>query len=368
MHCLFVIAAVLAGGCGNRRDANDKPADEPTTEEPVEIQLVDQPTIKNGVRSAFLIEGADAAALERAVRTIRIRLQLAKIPSHVSVKGQELVVDMGTSDPETTSRAHDLIWRGGRFEVRFAEAGAAYMKALAEHAATDSVAKEAGITSSPDGWKVKGAQITDWYLRARDRAKSVTGEEARALGCATGLPPDARIRCNVTGGAAIEGYVAQLAARDARFAVPADRVLVYQHVTRSDDIPHWRTFFAERKLEVTNDELRRATVVHDRDSEAPLLEIQLHRATAGSLSAASAKHVGQKLIIAVDRQVWAAPIYAGWKAADPLWITIRNQDPDRQDAEARALAIVLQSGALLGPGRLQYQAELVDGIPRSEPP
>lgn len=362
MRSILMMAALLAVGCSGRRVAKDEPA-----EKPPEIELVDQPVIENGVRSVFRFDGADAAALERAVRTIRIRFQLAKIVSNVSLSNQDVIVDLAPADPEALEHARDLVRRTGRFEVRFAETGAAYLKALAAHVETDPDARGA-ITSSLDTWKVGGKQITDWYLQAADGTKEVLAEDAKGLGCAPGISSNAHVTCRVTGQGTIEAYVAALAERDRRFVVPDDRVLVYEHVDSPGSSPYWRTSFGERHAEVTNDAIKRATVVDDPQGDRPLVKIELDRAAAASLTAATAKRVGHKRMIAVDHQVWSAPIYLAEKESNPLWITIRNRDASREAAEAHVLAIMLTSGPLPGSAREQYRVELIDGVARAEKP
>jgi preprotein translocase subunit SecD len=338
LGALFVIVVALAASCGRRHDTGA-------------IELAEQPIVENGVRSTYSIDlaaiepSARGAARERAVRAIRIRLQLAKIPAHVSVRGEQLVIDLQVSDPETLERASELIARTGRFELQFAEPGSAYMTALAEFVRSDPEAASFGVETFPDKWITEdGVAFKDVALRARGDAAC----------------------------AAIERYVDGLASRAPRLAVPDDRVIACEpHLPVRGVVPppppSARSYLLVKRREIPAATIERTTVEVDEDSSQWIVRIELDRAGADELAKATETHVGRKLAFVVDGRVNMAPIIASRVAGGRVSLLCGPKDDERAEAEARLLAIVLRSGPLPGPVRLETRARLVGGVAQYDP-
>ncbi len=334
--------------------------------------LADQPVIADGIRSIYSIDlgafepGARAPALDRAARTIRIRLQLAGIPAHVAVDHDQLVVDLPGLAPEVIARAGDLLRPIGAVDLQFVEPGSAFMKALAEQVKADPVADGARITSRLDEWATPaGKHLTSWTLEAFDRVQDFTLDEARARGCYRGSAAGANVSCPVSGCSAIRTYVEALAARDPRFAVPDGRLLACEPHQRTSDRPQdpSRGYLVERDADHIGASIKRATARRDPYTERPEVQVELGKTGAQALAAATQRHTGDKLAISLDGRVMCAPIIA-----EPLTTgRVSISFADRADDDARDLAIVLTSGALPGPMLLEVRARLVGGVPQGEP-
>jgi preprotein translocase subunit SecD len=359
---LVVVGACLAISCGHR---GSKSESEP------EVVLGEQPIVKDGVRDTYAIElgalapEAKQAALEQAVRVIRMRLQRAQISGHVAIDNDHLVVDLaGTS--ETTWRASDLIAPTGRVVLQVAEQAPPFMTALAAHVTTDVEAASDGITAVEDHWRApEGTQVTEWSLQAADRRQTVTVEHAKALGCLH-VPAGDSVICQVTGCAAIQAYVAALGARDARFAVPADRAIVCDRLHQVPGEPlTWRTLLVERTPAI-DAVIRRATISQNPD-RTPRIWLQLDPASTKALVAATKPRVGARLVIAIDGVVMGAPIIDGKFDDGRVWFTVADGRSEEENADrARDLAIVLASGPLPGHLVLETRGRLVDGAPHYE--
>jgi hypothetical protein len=366
---LHLAALALVASCSGRSATKDEEPDEP-----VEIKLAEQPIITDGIRDHFLFDLAayppseHAAALARAVRTIRIRFQRAGIVGHVSIHPSHanvLVVDQAPTDAVPATLGRDLVLRTGRLELQVAESGSGYMAALAEHVKADSAAVRLGITSTRETWRTSGGkQSADWVLHAADREEEVFDDGAPGKHCRpVGV---ARMRCQVTGRAVIEAYVAGLAKRDPRFAMPDDRMLVYERLWPLDQPSFWRTHLVSREVELTGEAIKRAGVKRGPHDEHGYVEIELDRAGARALATTTTRRSGDKLAIVIDGRVESAPIIDGPLLDGRLAIYIRVEDPRRQDDEERDLAIALESGALPGPARYQVALVLEGGRSKYE--
>jgi preprotein translocase subunit SecD len=298
--------------------------------------LADQPVVKNGVRSVFSIDLEDLApadrkpALDRAVRAIRGRLQLADIKGHVSIDGDNLVIDLATTDPEVAAHALDLIRRRGHLELHFVEPGSAFMQALADHVRSDPAAAGAQIVVGLDRWVTPdGTHVTDRFLEAPDRKRDALG-----------------------------AYVSKL---DAHLAVPDDRRLGYEQLRSGS----WRTYLLERRVVLTGRSIARATATHDRDLDLWNVDVALDRAGTATFASETTSHVGHKLALELDGVVVAAPLLESAITKGRVLLPLASDDP-KSETEARDVAIVLTAGELPGPVVELAITRLVDGVPRDD--
>jgi hypothetical protein len=355
----FLIVAGVAFGCRGSKT-------EPTAEPP------EQPIVKNGVRDTWAIDvgaltpDARPAALQLAVRTIRLRLAHANIPAHVALDKDMIVVDIAGKDLEVVSRAGDLIARPGRVELLVAEPESTFMTELAAYVGPDSTAEAERIAIKTEGWAAPdGKRVTDTFLESEDREQQVTVEKAKELGCLRGPGRDGEtVRCRVTGCGAIQSYVAALGARDQRFVLPNHHTLMCERHRRLDAARPvtWRSYYVIREPLVPA-RIRAAAVGHTPDGR-PAIELQL--ADPDALAAATKHHIGKRLVIALDTRVAAAPIIDG-AIERPALVVEEARTPEQTADAARDLAIVLGSGALPGHVTLETRAQLVDGVPQAPP-
>ena len=367
MRSIALCAAVAILGCGGGGGSAPEP-----------IALEEQPTITDGIRETFslaldaLAASDRPAALTRAVRTLRLRLQLAHVRAHVSVDDQQqLVVDLAPLDPDAVSRATDLVMRRGQLEFRPVLDGTPLMEKISNYARHDRMASEAEIVGDRDRWTV--AEDTDphldWMLRAPDRDQVVSVAEAKVMGCMHAGPrPDGTVLCKVTGRRAIETYLAAQAQVDRELAIPADRQLVFERYPAGpearDQRVFWRSYLVERRpAALTGAAVARATVKPPNPDlpDTTTIWIELDAGGRDAFAALTTQHVGGKIATILDGTVASAPIINGPIRGGALALTVR--DP----VDARELAIVLSSGALPGPMLLEYRGKLVGGVPQAEP-
>lgn len=332
----------------------------------IEVQLAPQPVIKNGVRRIYSIDlsalpvGDRAAAFAHAVRTIRARLQLAGIASHVAVDGEKIVVDLMPASPEVMVHATDLVVPTGHLEFRYVDTDSPFMTALAHEASSGMLAQEDQITAESDHWATdKADPITEWYLLARDRDRGVNALDAAAW-CPRLKPTgDQVLVCGVSGRTAIEVYLGEIAKRNPTLVVPADRELLFQDLraTRA-----WRTYLLERAPAVTGERVTSAKLETDPDTNQSSVVFQLDRSGATTLAEVSVHHAYRKLAVLVDGRVWAASIYAGPIRDGRISVSSRDDEPAFVNPEPPDLVILVASGELPGSLTYEVQARLVDGV------
>lgn len=329
----------------------------------------DLPRPQTGVKITYSLdlEAADSKpdAIRTSVAILRKRLYGHGLRSlHVEARGDRLVVELPGLDAETMSQVRDLISRPARFAVHAVEHDAPFMQALAAHVPGDPAAIEAGI----DVERILDGKRRDTYLRARDRVDLVSIESAGRFGCFHhddgDVPAGGRIRCPLSGRMVIEQYVRDLAAQDARFALPRDRQIAYEHVADSPRAPgltpapaHWRTYYVERTAGLTGASIARARAV--RGADVPQIAIELDREGGRSFGELTARGVGKKLAIVVDDRVTSAPVIMEPIRGGRMTITVVGRhDRTLAERDARDLALALETGALPAPLREETVEEL----------
>jgi preprotein translocase subunit SecD len=301
MRALAVVA--LVAGCGSAEPAK-----------PVKID--------KGVHIRYSLDldaVADrATAMTDAARVVQHRLDRAKVIGNAFARGELLVVELAAASAEELERAQDLIGRTGKFEVRVIDSDAAITQTLYLYAKQDRYSRI-------------GVDMAQWQAPNGTRGQEyfLVGPERRDL----------------------EIYIGGLRHQDPALAVPADRMLGYERIERDDRTRYWRTYLLERTVRLANRDIKHARPLVEPSTKRPSVMIELTDEPARAFGVLTRGIVGKKIAILIDDRVVNAPIIAG--PIDRGKLSIVADD-------ANDLAIVLASGALPAPVRMEVKLE-IDG-------
>jgi preprotein translocase subunit SecD len=271
------------------------------------------------------------AAVGEAVAVIRKRIESGALAATVTANGTSLVVDIAGTNEEETARTRDVIARVGRLEINAVDNSSEYMKSVFQQVELDKAAAEprVEITADTDQWRgAKGVLESELYLVAHDREK-------------------------------LRRYLAELAQRDPRFRVPADRMLADAPFESTPGRSSWRTHYLVREG-VSRPTIRSATSQRDGLTRNVQVVIELDKAGAKALEELSANSVGKKIAIVLDGRIASTPIVAAPLAGGRITIALGGP-ADRQQREADELVAVLRAGPLPAPIREETVSELRGG-------
>ena len=302
------------------------------------------------------------AALGNAAKTIRRRLDFLKVSSaRVDKKGDQIVVSFTTTSDEQGAAIRKVIARTGNLELKVVDNGAEYMRRLFAHVGADGPnhdptepgARRAEIRAEVDQWHTDdGAMHFDHYLVAHDRTEQVSREEARRLGCGPATVDDT-VTCTVSGRAAIDRYLQELARIDPTFLVPDDREIGYELVlpdsSAKDQRPAWRTYFLERTARMTGAAISNVSGTLDPYTNRPIVLLDFNRAGARTFERLTSEIVGKKLATILDGTIKSAPIILGTIRGGRASITMGGSDVARQVAERDELVTIFKAGSLPAP-------------------
>jgi len=261
----------------------------------------------NAVRIVYAVDTTDEAAVDQAVRVIRTRLDdLGLRGATVQRRGLDIVVEL----PEADGPARDVLPRTAKLEFTMVDEDAEYMRRLFKWVRDDPEAARLGVEADIDGWRVDPTNYNDYFL-VGDRV-------------------------------AIEQYLQALVARDPSYAVPADRRLGYEMFTAAK----WRTYLLEQTAPITGEQIERARVTRNAQTDRPEVLIELDRDGAQRFADMTGANVGHKLAILLDGRVTSAPVIQSRIAGGKSTITMGGGTADEQQREAEALVAVLSSGSL----------------------
>jgi preprotein translocase subunit SecD len=289
----------------------------------------------------------EQAALDRAVATVRARLEAMKVKPSVVARDLQIVVEL----PATEDRAialRSVISRAGRLEFKVVDDGSHYMERLFAHV---QEAKDPTVAAEVDRWHSGGRSLSDYYLIAHDTEETVTEEEATRLGCSMPRTADrGGVLCKLSGRVVLERYLAKLAETDPRFRVPADRQIGFEQlaedITAKDRRPAWRTYYLERTPRLTGAAISNASGTEDPDTHRPLVQVELDRRGAQTFGDLTDAIAGHKLAILIDDRIQSAPIVMEAIRGGRLQITMGGDDRNRVEQERDQLVKVLKTGAL----------------------
>jgi hypothetical protein len=169
----------------------------------------------------------DAAAHDMAIRIVRDRLDERGFEVSVVATTEGLVVEIGEDDPQLVTETARLLERTAKLELHAVAEPNPWLAAVTQHAATDDAARSAGVR----------VRVADGVLIADDRRTE---------------------RATERGGDLIEAYLADLAAREPRFAIPADLLVAYAPPFGGDT---WRAHALAREVMLDGRAIQRVT--HD---------------------------------------------------------------------------------------------------------
>lgn len=282
---------------------------------------------------ADYVDELRSTAVSAGVETIKNRVdKLGVTEPVVQRKQSDIVVELAGLSQEDFERVKNLIGKTAQLEFKMADDGSEYMQKLGGYAETKEV-KDAypGLQVGYDYWSAKdtGAQHTDVYLQAKDRA---TLERFFK-----NLPPE--------------------------YAVPADHQILLEETTRRNDQDEetqdkiWRSYYLNRRAELTGEYLTDADVQYDQNMR-PYVSITFDSEGATLFEKASGANIGRKMAIILDEKVTSAPVIESRIGGGRAQITMGGYDPYVIQQEAKDLVAVLRTGALPAPLRKTFETQV----------
>jgi hypothetical protein len=191
-----------------------------------------------GVRVVLAIAPpVDDDARDMAVHIAKARVEEKGAETRVVAAGDQLVVELGETDPMIVSESTALLTRTATVELHIVMPNDSWP--AADYVATDDHAKQLGI------------HVADGALLAEDRESDLSIAEADAIGC-HGREEDGKRHCIVRGDSILSSYLAAIPA----LAVPHGRILAYG---RAEAIRAgaWRTYLLDDVVLAAGPEIRR---------------------------------------------------------------------------------------------------------------
>ncbi|MEP6859429.1 MAG: hypothetical protein ABJE66_02350 [Deltaproteobacteria bacterium] len=192
-----------------------------------------------GVRIVLAIAPpVDDDARDMAVDIAKTRVEEKGVETRVVAAGDQIVVELGETDPMMISEITALLTRTANVELHVVMPNNSWP--AADYVATDDHAKQLGI------------HVADGALLAEDRESDLRTADADAIGC-HGREVDGMRHCVVRGDHVLSTYLAAIPA----LAMPHGRILAYG---RADAIRAraWRTYLLDDVVLVAGSEIRRA--------------------------------------------------------------------------------------------------------------
>jgi len=323
---MLLFPALIAAACGGGGGGGAAGSQEPT-----------------GPQSAMRItyETSDA---EAAAKVMQARFDMLRVAGVTGVTARaadgKVFVEFAEPREDLLERVRQVASREGRMTFHLVDDGSAPMRALAEHVATNQLAKDQKISTANDEWTAAGEPHVDAYLIAADRNEILTEAEGRRTGCwRPGMPirGGGKVSCPVTGRVIIERYVEGVAAAGGA-RIPDDRTLIFAHVDRTT----WRTYYTAR-TDVLGGGRVAGAEVHESDDGDQHTAILFDETAKRAFGEQTAAHLGDKLVIALDGDVLVTPIIETAVTDGRLLL------PPVSRRNAEDLAAVIASGPLPGP-------------------
>jgi preprotein translocase subunit SecD len=194
-----------------------------------------------GVRVVLAIAPpVDDDARAMAVHIAKARLEEKGAETRVVPAGDQLVVELGETDPGIIDDSRALLTRTANVELHVVMPNDSWP--AADYVATDDRARQLGI------------HVADGALLAEDRESDLPIAEADAIAC-RGREEDGKRHCIVRGDQILATYLAAIPA----LAVPHGRILAYG---RAEAIRAgaWRTYLLDDVVLAAGPEIRRVEV------------------------------------------------------------------------------------------------------------
>jgi preprotein translocase subunit SecD len=272
---------------------------------PLRITNQDGATIQFGLGRDFVRE-IEGTALSKSIEVIRNRIDEFGVtePEIVSQGNDRIVVQLpGVKD---ISRAKDLIGRTAKLEFKFVN---------------DEIPPTA---------------LADWL----DKVKKAGIEYKK--------------------GERWSDYVSKLNAFLVNDLPKGYEVTFSKTINKNtNEITNLEPYLVESASSLTGDELQEAIVRIDQEQNRPYVGLEFKPQGAKIFEEITGSHIGKRLAIVLDGNVYSAPVVQGRIAGGSAQITLGSGDYNTTMTEARDLALVLRAGAL--PVELIFEEQRVVG-------
>ncbi len=270
-------------------------------------------------------------AVSQGVETIKNRVdKLGVAEPVVQRKQNDIVVELAGLSQGDFERVKGLIGKTAQLEFKMVEDGSDYMRKLGAYADTKKQ-QYFGLDVGYDAWQAKeGPQHSDVYLKGKDKA-------------------------------VLEKFIKEL---PPEYQIPPDREILFEQSSRLTDEGQetqdkmWRTYFLNRRAELTGEYLTDAEVSYDQNMR-PEVSITFDREGATLFEKVTGANIGRRFAIILDDKVTSAPQIEGRIGGGRARITLGGYtDPFQLQQEAKDLVAVLRTGALPAPLRKTFETQV----------
>jgi preprotein translocase subunit SecD len=252
----------------------------------------------------------------------------------VSTRDEDIIVEVPGEDEKSFATIRDIISQTARLEFKLLDDDSDFMKQVRESAKPESLPdgldfqSESVSVGLDKGGDVKRAIVTFAFLKKGDKET-------------------------------IQQTLTRLKEWAATLPVPPDRELGYElvrhtvdQVTLKEEDAGWRTYLLKTRAEVTGDQVRDAAAQPDQGQGAlGGWHVALTFTEQGGhvFERITGENVKRRFAIILDGRIESAPVIQTRIAGGHAQITMGSNDPEAQLKSARALELVLRSGALPAP-------------------
>jgi len=252
----------------------------------------------------------------------------------VSTRDEDIIVEVPGEDEKSFATIRDIISQTARLEFKLLDDDSDYFKTVREKASPDSLpegldfASEQVSVGLDKGGDVKRAVVTYAFLKKGDKET-------------------------------IQHTLTRMKEWIATLDVPADREVGYELVRRTvdqvslkEEDAGYRTYLLKTRAEVTGDQVRDATAQPDQgQGSLGGWHVALMFTEQGGhvFERITGDNIKRRFAIILDGRIESAPVIQSRIAGGHAQITMGSNDPEAQLKSARALELVLRSGALPAP-------------------
>ena len=252
----------------------------------------------------------------------------------VSTRDEDIIVEVPGEDEKSFANIRDIISQTARLEFKLLDDESDFFKTVREKASADSLPEGLDFQSEQvsvgmdKGGDVKHAVVTYAVLKKSDKET-------------------------------IQHTLTRLKEWVATLEVPSDREIGFEVVRRTvdqvslkEEDAGYRTYLLKTRAEVTGDQVRDATAQPDQgQGSLGGWHVGLMFTEQGGhvFERITGENIKRRFAIILDGRVESAPVIQSRIAGGHAQITMGSNDPEAQLKSARALELVLRSGALPAP-------------------
>jgi preprotein translocase subunit SecD len=252
----------------------------------------------------------------------------------VSTRDEDIIVEVPGEDEKSFATIRDIISQTARLEFKLLDDDSDFFKGIREKASPDSLpegldfASEQVSVGLDKGGDVKHAVVTYAFLKKSDKETiQHTLQRMKEWVATLSVPPD----------------------REIGFEVVRRTV---DQVTLKEEDAGWRTYLLKTRAEVTGDQVRDASAQPDQGQGALggwHVALMFTEQGGRIFERITGENVKRRFAIILDGKIESAPVIQTRIAGGHAQITMGSNDPEAQLKSARALELVLRSGALPAP-------------------